>query len=123
MIRVNDISLEGLMWEDEHTWAPFAATENRGGDGSFIMQVGALKKGRPFTLGGDGCWLSRETLSQLNALAGSVVTLHIGQRSWQCRFRLYDMPHLEAEPVLPDTSRYDDSTEKFALTKLKLVEI
>ncbi|MGL6295037.1 MAG: hypothetical protein ACRC3K_01395 [Plesiomonas sp.] len=123
MISINTIELSGMMWADEHTFVPFAATENRGGDGAFIMQIGALKKGRPITLQSDGCWVSRAQMQQLNALAGDVVTVRIDSRTFSCRFRLAEPPHLEATPVLPNDSRYDDSTELFALTSLKLVEI
>ena len=71
-MKLDDVELpDGLRWSDEYDWSPVEQELSYALTGTLIMQEGATLGGRPMTLSGgeNACWVTKETLDSLFALA------------------------------------------------------
>lgn len=112
MITLDGISLPNFVWQDEYGWIDVAEAVDYSVAGSLVINTGVRSKGMPITLGGDHAWLPRATIEALYQLArqNKSMTLIIGVKEYQVRFRYNDKP-VEIVPVLqmtPDTAGSDD---------------
>ena len=95
-----------LIWNDENDWHPVEQTTERSVTGALIVQVSTRIKGRPITLQPEdesSGWMLRsvvESLRNLAAVPGKVMTLTIRGIARQVMFRHQDGAALEASPVV-----------------------
>lgn len=93
-----------LEWADEYDWSPVVQEAGYSLTGALVVEASAKQAGRPITLksGDDRGWVTRATVDQLQAWAGSpgkVMTLTLRGQARQVIFRHQDGA-LEAQPVL-----------------------
>ncbi len=120
---------QALIWTDEFAWSNAVASAGvRTIHGRLVIQTATIPgmSGRPVTLGNEHAWLPRADLLTLQTWAGQglehALTLHDG-RSFQVRFRLQDIPVIEAEPVDPCLGADPQSADQWRLIALKLVAV
>ena len=104
-IRIGSVVLTELVIENEFGWAGIDVRSNKSLDGTPIVWEQSAT-GQPMDLVGDTdtAWLSRSTLSSLQALAAvpnATYTLIYQSRSYNVRFRHEDAPVISAEAIIP----------------------
>lgn len=103
------VSLEdGFLFDDEFTWTPIKQSSERAVDGSFILQSGKMKSGRPITLlakDKSQGWVKRKDLVKLyewSQQQGEEFTLQFEYRHDQRQFNVvfnHEQKAFEATPV------------------------
>jgi len=130
VLTATEVALpNGLLWEDEFTWAPSVASVGYSLTGALIVQVGEKAKGRNITLKAgseEEGWVLRSTVELLNSWllpAGRKMTLVLEYptdvRTFTVMFRHADGA-MESAPVKKFPC-HDDS-DWFNIT-LRLLEV
>ena len=128
MILLDAIELpEEMIWQDEFEWATVKANVKRTIQGKHIVRESQVpdNAGREITLTSNDAWATRAEVTILRDLTDELLrvftlTMH-DNRTYQCRFRHWDVPCFAAESVLP-LAFPDDDTYYNITMKLAIVE-
>ena len=112
------VSLEdGFLFSDEFDWAPIKQNSEYAVDGTFIVQTGKMKSGRPITLLAKDTsqgWIQRKDLSKLyqwSQLQGERFVLQFEHTHDNQAFNVifnHEQKAFEASPVLGAPTLSDD---------------
>ena len=128
MITLDTLRLpDALLWTDEFSAVPVAASEARTLSGRLVVTATPLTAGRPVTLGSEAdAWITRADLLTLHAWAGTAgwtgtLALHDG-RTFLVRFRTGgDNGPLATTPVRDVADPGDDAPYMLTACNLETV--
>lgn len=103
---LNGVTLPyGLLWVNEHEWAPIEQSTDYGLTGALIVQRGAKLAGRPITLqgGADRAWITQTTLDAVTALLTTTAAMALILPDGRSFSVIWDHngPPISAEPIVP----------------------
>ena len=118
---------DGFLWSDEFDWNPIEQKQDYAVDGTFIIQDGKKKSGRPISLTADKnmAWLKRHIVSKLKdwSVLQEKFELQFNyfhdKRTFNVVFNHQDKA-IEAKPVLEHPSVSDDDEYNVTLRFLEL---
>jgi hypothetical protein len=127
MIKLDDIQLPDLLWEDEFTWSKVAQQAVYSAAGSLCVQESVKMSGRAITLSNssqNACYVPRQTVKALygkksNANIKMKLVFSDG-REYDVRFR-HSEGALELTPINP-TSHIGE-TDFYILNTIRLMEV
>ena len=124
-IRIGSVTLTEVVIENEYGWAGIDVRASTALDGTPIIWEQSAS-GQPMDLVGerDTAWLTRSTLSALQALAAvpnATYTLVYQERSFSVRFRHEDAPVISAESIIPRPNQADADWYNRVRIKLMIV--
>lgn len=128
MIWLDGIPLSGIVWINRYNWTPVKQELSYAVDGTLIVQEGKVKSGRLIILQSPGgsCWVTKATMDSLMELvadAGRVMTLTVGNETFNVMFYHADGSPIEAVHLFPIEAGYEQNDTMFCINEIKLVEV